>query len=46
MSDLFLNSTSAEDLLSQSLRADYKSNTMSFDGPCRITQNIYFEGTE
>ena len=35
-----------EDLLTQSLRDDYKSNTMSFDQLCRITQNIYLEDTE
>ena len=35
-----------EDLLRESLRDDYKSNTMSFDRLCRITQNIYLEDTE
>ena len=35
-----------EDLLTQSLRDDYRSNTMSFDQLCRITQNIYLEDTE
>ena len=35
-----------EDLLRQSLRDDYKSGTMSFDGLCRITQSIHLENTE
>ena len=35
-----------EDLLRESLRDDYKRNTMSFDQLCRITQSIYLENKE
>ena len=35
-----------EDLLRESLRDDYKSNTISFDQLCRITQSIHLEDAE